>query len=378
MKLRASLSVIATLLATLLTFAQAQPTAIGEVPDVDLSRHSVPLSEVYFDTFRASDRALPLDRADRDTILGLRDAIPPIHAPSYQTASEAGWLADDDLVLGYAAGGEAWAYALRILNYHEIVNDELAGEPVLISFCPLCFSGVVYSRTLGDEVLTFGNTSALYESDMVMLDYETGSYWWQVAGRAIVGELTDAELTPLPSTTTTWGAWRELHPETLVLSRDTGFARPYERNPFLGFEDFLDRGRLAFPVSEAALDGRLLPGTKVLTLRIGDEARAYPLTGDAPAVVTDLIGGEPVVVFVNGEAQSGAAFSALLDGRPLTFTDRDGRAIDSETGSVWDAAGRGVDGTFQGAELAPLPVKTSFWYAAVAADPAVTVYDHTR
>jgi hypothetical protein len=371
--LNATLRSAAAQIVAVLSIALAQG-APASVPDVDLSLHNVPLSDVYFDTFQSTNRALPLDRADPATIVQLRDAIPPIHEPRYQSASRAGWLADDDLILGYAAGGEAWAYPLRILNYPQIANDELAGEPILISFCPLCFSGVVYSRRLGDEVLTFGNTSALYESDMVMLDYQTGSYWWQVAGRAIVGTLTDAELVALPSLTTTWEAWRELYPQTLVLSRETGFRRPYERNPFLGFDEVLDRGRFAFPVSDASLDGRLLPGTKVLTVQIGDEVRAYPLTADAPAVIEDVVGGEALVVFIDAESESGAIFSNLLDGRPLTFEAAGDRVVDTETGSLWDVVGRAVEGELAGARLAPLAIRTSFWYAAVAAAPGVTVF----
>ena len=364
------LPALACLLAMSVTpLALAQP----EVPDVDTSKRSVPLSEIYFDTFRPTNRVVPLDQADRELILSLRDAIPPIATPRYQAAAEAGWLRDSDPILGYAVGTEAWAYPLRILNYHEIVNDDLVGEPVLVSFCPLCFSGIVYSRRLGDRVLTFGNTSALYESDMVVLDYQTGSYWWQVAGRAIVGELNEAELTPLPSTTT-WGAWRALHPSTLVLSRDTGFNRPYDRDPFAGFDAFINQGRFAFPVSDAAFDGRLQPGTKVLTVKLGGEVRAYPLTDDAPAAVTDVIAEIGVVVFLDGPAQSGAIYRAAIDGQALNFEALSDSVVDLETGSTWDAAGRAVAGELAGAQLEALPSKTSFWYAAVASEPTVTVF----
>jgi hypothetical protein len=202
------------------------------------------------------------------------NAIPPIHSPKYEPAAEVTWLGDQDVVIGYTTGGHAWAYPLRILNFHEIVNDTLNGEPVLISYCPLCYSGIVYSRRLGNDVLTFGNTSALYESDMVMLDYQTGSYWWQVAGEAIVGPLTEESLTVLPSATITWGEWRELHPSTLVLSRDTGYDRNYDRDLFIEYPEVLNNGRFAFPVSEAGRDARLQPATQVLAVKVGDEARA--------------------------------------------------------------------------------------------------------
>ncbi|MFQ5932803.1 MAG: DUF3179 domain-containing protein, partial [Nitrospiraceae bacterium] len=246
------------------------------IPTLDTTLHSVPLDQIYFDTFNPANRAVPLDQATPELIERLIDAIPPIHAPKYEAASTADWLRDDDMIMGYVSGEQAWAYPIRILNLHEIVNENLDGEPVLISYCPLCFSGIVYSRRLGDQVLTFGNTSALYDSDLVMLDYETGSYWWQVAGEAIVGPLTGEELEILPSTVTTWREWHELHPDTQVLSKDTGFGRNYDQDPFATYADFLDAGRFAFPVGEAARDPRLSPSTVVLALEIEGNAVAYP------------------------------------------------------------------------------------------------------
>ena len=124
------------------------------VPSVDVTRHSVPLEDIYFDTFQPTNRAIPLSTASPELIRRLQDAIPPIHKPKYQSVAEASWLHDEDMVIGYTAGGQAWAYPIRILNFHEIVNDTLAGEEVLISYCPLCFSGIVFSRQLGDKVIT--------------------------------------------------------------------------------------------------------------------------------------------------------------------------------------------------------------------------------
>jgi len=191
------LALSALLLGQVSVFSAAEATPVPEgtpapeggiqvpevVPTVDTAKHSVPLEDIYFDTFQPVNRAVHLSEASLELIQRLQDAIPPIHHPKYETVSDATWMRDRDVVLGYADGDQAWAYPIRILNLHEIVNDTLAGEQVLISYCPLCYTGIVHSRNLGDRVLTFGNTSALYESDMVMLDYETGSYWWQVEER---------------------------------------------------------------------------------------------------------------------------------------------------------------------------------------------------
>jgi len=345
------------------------------IPSVDTSKHSVPLEEIYFDTFQPENRAVPLSQADPEQIESLRDAIPPIHNPKYETAEQAAWLDPDDTILGYTAGNQAWAYPTRILNFHEIVNDNLEGEPVLVSYCPLCFSGIVYSRRLDDRVLLFGNTSALYESDLIMLDYDTGSYWWQVAGEAIVGPLTGVKLTVLPSSTTSWEDWRERHPQTWVLSRDTGFSRDYSRDIFGNYISSVNNGRFAFPVSEASLDSRLLPGAKVLALKIEDVARAYPLDLDKKLAVRETVSNQEIVVFIDPDAPTGSAFDpASGDGRQLSFSVDNNEFIDAETGSTWDISGKAINGPLAGTQLAPLPTKTTLWFAIVGAEPDISLY----
>jgi hypothetical protein len=159
----------------------------------------------------------------------LRDVIRPVLEPAYGVAGDLPWLDDDDLVIGYNTGGGAYGYPVNVLDFHEIVNDVIEGVPVLITYCPLCFSGVVYSRELDGRVLTFGNTSALYQSDLAMYDHQTGSYWFQVEGEAVVGPLTRSRLSLLPATTVNWGEWRRLYPETHLL---TGFADPPNQKLF--------------------------------------------------------------------------------------------------------------------------------------------------
>jgi hypothetical protein len=263
---------------------------------------------------------------------------------------------------------------VRILNFHEIVNTTLGDDDVLISYCPLCFSAVVYDRWLDDQLLTFGNTSALYESDMVMLDYETGSYWWQVAGEAIVGSLTGNELKALPSLSTNWQTWLELHPKTLVLSRETGHARNYGNDIFAGYDDFLDSGNFAFPVSEASLDNRLSPGAKVLAVQIGDEVRAYPLSGTGMFALMDTLNGQDLTVLIRPEDQTAQVFIPKVDDQALTFEAREGTIIDLETNSQWDISGRAVEGELVGMQLEAVPSKLSFWFAIVASEPGITIY----
>jgi hypothetical protein len=337
-------------------------------PDVDQSLHGVPLEEVYFDTFDGG--AVPLSDSTPEQRSRLLDAIPPIDRPVYGEVGAGDWMEPGDLVVGYIAGGQAYAYPFKILNYHEIVNDVLDGVPVLISYCPLCRSAIVYDRRVGDQLLSFGNTSALYESDLAMVDRNTGSYWWQVAGRAIVGPLTDSELDPLPSEVATWVDWASRHPETLVLTRDTGFERPYERDAFATYADVIDAGRFPFPVGEAARDGRLSPSTLVVGVILDGGTRAYPVD-DLSDPINDEVGEEPIVVLPTDGGAS--VYAATLDGERLQFRRSGDDFVDVATGSVWTSDGIAISGTHRGARLAPIPSRTTFWFAFVGAFPDVEV-----
>ena len=361
---------------------QATPTAtapafavdLDRVPDVDVSQRSVPLDEVVFDTF--DGRFVPLSDASTRVIRDLRDRIRPIYEPVYGDASGLRWLRDDDLVLGYVSESGAYAYPIKVLNFREIVNDDFDGEPVLVSYCPLCGSGVVYSRVLDGRTLVFGNTSALHESDMVMFDHQTGSYWFQVGGSAIVGELTGARLRPLPSMTLTWGDWKESFPNTRLLVGDGrgALSSRYASDPFESYADNVEAGRFSFPVSEDKLDDRLRPSEVVITLEIGESVKAYPLGLLGGGVVNDEVGGSAVVIFVQGRGLTGTGFLSTVSGQRLTFAAEDGVVTDLETGSTWNEAGRAVSGPLEGSELGTVPTRRAFWFPLAGALADVELY----
>ena len=345
---------------------------------MDTSIASVPLSEVVFDDFRGG--YVRLSEASDSAIEGLRDRIQPIYVPRYDPVEGGDWLDDEDMVIGYLAETGAFAYPVKMLNLHELVNDVVDGEPVLISYCPLCFSGVVYSRRLEGQVLLFGNTSALYESDLVMYDHETGSYWYQVLGEAIVGPLTGRRLTMLPSMTLPWAEWRALYPDTRVLSRDLGlirslFGNPYNRDPFEGYDRSVNQGRFAFPVERGLQDRRLRLGDRVLAVQVGESHKAYLLTGRQNEAINDEVAGEKIAVFIRSDGPSGSAFFRAVDDRDLTFM-MDGTAIvDAETGSAWNTGGRAVSGPLSGTQLEPVPSRTSFWFSLAGSLPGIDLYD---
>ena len=361
---------------------QAPPTP-SEVPMVDRSIHSVTLEDIVFDTFGGSPRFLTLDQASNEDILGLRDLIRPILEPAYGVGGDLPWLNDADLVIGYNAGDDAYAYPVNVLDFHEIVSDVIDGVPVLVTYCPLCFSGVVYSRELDGRVLTFGNTSALYQSDLVMYDHQTGSYWFQVAGEAVVGPLTTSRLDLLPSTTVSWGEWRRLYPETHLL---TGFADSpieslfadsrYGKGFSAGYQDRINDDRFVFPVDGNRLDDRLPSGGIVLTVEVDEAAVAFPLGLIGDAAVNHHVGEEPVVLFARRANLASVAFSRDTGDRVLTFDYRetDQSFVDRETGSVWDTAGRATDGPLTGSRLQQMDTRRSFWFSIGIAFPDIDLY----
>ena len=350
----------------------------GPPPMVDTSIAGVPVEDVLFDTFRGG--FVRLSEASEETIEALRDRIKPIYEPKYDSVGDGDWLVQGDGVLSYvSSSGDAFAYPMKMLNFHEIVNDLVDGVPLLVSYCPLCASGVVYHRELDGQVLLFGNTSALYQSDLVMYDHQTGSYWHQVIGEAIVGPLTGSRLRTLPSMTTTWGQWKELYPDTKVLSRNLGLLSssagdPYSRDPFLGIADQINKERFTFPVSKEKLDDRLRPGDLVLAVQVAESHKAYLLNDAQDHVANDEVGGERLAVLVRSEGPAGFAYLSSVEGRPLTFGLEGGALRDFETGSLWDDSGRSVSGKMEGAQLTLVPSRTSFWFSIVGALPGLEVY----
>jgi hypothetical protein len=200
-----------------------------------------------------------------------KDGIPSIDNPKYVTAGDADeWIADNELVLAIIYKGVKRVYPLQIMVWHEIVNDDIAGDPLLITYCPLCGSGIAFERTLNGEEVEFGTSGKLYNSNLVMYDRNTNTYWTQIGGQAIVGELTGMKLVPVSIETVVWRDWKKAHPDSEVLSQKTGFIRPYGRDPYGSYyEDSL----LFFPVEES--DDRIHPKTVIFGIEVGGVFKAY-------------------------------------------------------------------------------------------------------
>jgi hypothetical protein len=329
----------------------------------DFNKHSVPLSEFH-------SGGPP------------RDGIPPVDEPKPTSQADADpWLSEREPVLAVEVGEAVRAYPIQILVWHEIVNDTLGGRPIAVTYCPLCNSSLVFDRRVRGRTLTFGTTGNLRESDLVMWDRQTESWWQQLTADAVVGELTGTRLGVLPSQTLGWGDFKRLHPKGGVLSRDTGVERDYGTTPY----DSYDRPDVPPFLFEGETDDRLPPKERVLAIFAEGETVVVPFSRLArePVVETES-GGRPVVVLykrgvvspldapsieASRDVGTAAAFDRRVEGRTLSFERCGEGFVDRETGSRWDIAGRAVEGELAGIRLRPVRHDQQFWFALAAFVP---------
>ena len=193
-----------------------------------------------------------------------KDGIPSIDNPKYVTVAEADeWIQDNELVLALEYNGVKRVYPLQILVWHEIVNDEIGGDSVLITYCPLCGSGIAYKPVIEGESVEFGTSGKLWNSNLVMYDRKTDTYWSQIDGVAILGPLTGIQLEPVSIDTVAWRDWKAVHPDSEVLSQDTGYFRSYGTDPY---GNYYENSNVFFPVSNQ--DNSVHPKTVVFGVEI--------------------------------------------------------------------------------------------------------------
>ncbi|RME33615.1 MAG: DUF3179 domain-containing protein [Gammaproteobacteria bacterium] len=242
-----------------------------------------------------------------------RDGIPALDHPSMLPVSRASWLHPDDRVLGVTLGGDSRAYPVRILNWHEVVNDTVHGVPLLITYCPLCGTGMAFAAEVEGRALTFGVSGLLYNSDVLLYDRQTESLWSQVAALAISGAMKGRSLRQIPLEYTSWRDWSSRHPRGLVLDPETGYRRDYSRDPYA---DYRNREQIYFSVAHR--DGRYPVKAPVVGLVLGGRARAWPLA-ELERVdhwpLRDSLNGVPLRIRYDAGAQS------------VTITDETGRAL---------------------------------------------------
>jgi len=305
-----------------------------------------------------------------------KDGIPALTNPEFISGSDATYLEDKDLVLGFVDGDEARAYPHLILDWHEIINDRIGDAYISVTYCPLTGTGIGWNREINGKHTTFGVSGLLYNSNLIPYDRETDSNWSQIRLDCVNGELKGTRIETFPLVETTWGTWKEMYPATRVLSTTTGHKRDYGRYPYGGYRT--DDEFLIFPVANK--DDRLPGKERVHAIIYSGNVRVYPFKEfeEKVTVLSDNLGGKNLVIagnkkdnfilsFLNDPGDGTTlTFSALQDQYPLVMTDTEG--------NKWDVQGRAVEGPRKGARLATLPSFMGYWFSFAAFYPELSIY----
>jgi len=309
-----------------------------------------------------------------------RDGIPSIDNPKFVSSEEASssFLQGSDLVIGLEINGDVRAYPLKILVWHEIVNDDVGGTPVAVTYCPLCFTSQVFNRTIDSQVVEFGTSGKLYNSNLVMYDRTSESLWSQAMAKGIVGKHAGKDLERIPFDVAAWNEWKKLHPEGKVLSIDTGFGRPYGVDPY---DNYYTDPNILFPVSYK--DDRLGPKEIVIGLEDNGNHKAYRISDiENRKVVNDAIGNkqialvslEPFMVRAFDRSIQLESSSTGVTTLQLEYESSSNLLVDKETGTKWNFDGKAVEESMKGLSLMRLPLDEGFWFSWVAFHPDTQVY----
>ena len=304
-----------------------------------------------------------------------RNGIPSLQSPKFIKASET-TLRDDKLILGVRYKGETKAYPHNILDWHEVVNDIYDTDRLVLSYCPLTGSGMLWKSGSFSSDPTWGVSGLLYNSNLILFDRDTQSNWSQMLEQSVQGDRRSETPQKLKTIETTWGAWKSMYPDTLILSEQTGFERDYSRYPYRSFRT--NEG-LIFPVSQ--IDRRLPLKTRVTGIRASDQSsRVYQINqfSSGIQVINTTFKEQPIVVIGSSDKQFATIYSAKTqDGTLQVFEalqDQLPAIMRDQEGNLWDVFGRAIAGSRSGEELAKTESYTAYWYAWAAFFPNAEIY----
>ncbi len=322
-----------------------------------------------------------------------RNGIPPIYQPHFIPILEAAtleWMTGDHPVAVVEVNNDARAYPLGILTFHEVVNDIVGGQPVLVTYCPLCYTTLAFNRTVDGVELNFGTTGNVRTSNLIMWDDHTESWWQQADGQAIVGDAAGQRMEYIPAYTTSFREFARSYPEGRVLSPASGdpeFWPVYGGSQYFGYDAPNNPPSYFF----GQVDERLSPKERILGVEIGDEVVAFPFARLRQVqVVNTEIGGEPVVIFwkpgtrsaldeesiaESHDPGSAAAFSRRHGDRILEFEAAGDFFRDTETGTLWTLLGVGDRGQLGGQKLTPVRADNGLWFMWAAFKPTTEIYE---
>jgi uncharacterized protein DUF3179 len=305
------------------------------------------------------------------------DGIPALVQPKFVAPAEATYLTPEEPVFGVEINGDARAYPLRILDWHEMADDVVGGVPVALAYCTLCGAGVLYDARAGGRTFTFGSSGFLYESNKLMYDRESNTLWNQLTGEPVLGPLAGSglALARLPVVVTTWARWRERHPGTRVLDIATGYVRDY--TPGRPYGEYFASPDTMFPVARRS---RALPAkARIFALLAGGAPKAYPIAALVRERVTnDAVGGHPVVLLTEpaGGAAGLAAVRAYERGS-FRFAPAAGGGLADQQGRPWRVDEEALHGPV-GERLARLPGHLAYWFGWFSFYPRTELYGEKR
>ena len=311
-----------------------------------------------------------------------KDGIPSIDSPKFQSVREADKILEDsEFVLGLNINGDIRVYPLQILVWHEIVNDVVGGKPIAVTYCPLCFTNQVFNRTLIDgNIVEFGTSGKLYNSNLVMYDRKSNSLWSQALGEGIVGDYSGIKLEKIPFDIAYWKEWKKLYPESKVLSRDTGSVRPYGADPY---GNYYTNDLILFPLAND--DKRI--GLKEIVIGLEDENqyKAYKLQDiETNKVINDIIGDDKKIALVSLKPFMVRVFDRGIDDNvndegkkiivDLFYNETNNTLTDRVTDSELNFDGKFINGQLQDKQLKRLAMDQGFWFEWTAFHPETEVF----
>lgn len=308
-----------------------------------------------------------------------KDGIPALEILDFIPHDQASYLLNDDLVIGIKIGDDIKAYPHKILDWHEIANDEVNGIPMVVSLCPLTGTGIAWERTINGSVTTFGVSGLLYNSNLVPYDRQSNSNWSQMLSESVNGNLVCTTYKTHMVVETTWSNWKKMFPSTRVLSTNTGFDRNYSRPPFSS--TVTAESGLVFPV--AKLDDRLPIYQRVHGIIVKGKAKVYEFSNfdNGLQVLNESFFVDPDPIVIAGSAERNfivSFYTTLDDGTILSFDPIDNGTnvimIDNE-GSKWNIFGEAVDGPRIGESLRPTQSYMGYWFAWGTFFPGLEIYN---
>lgn len=304
-----------------------------------------------------------------------KDGIPALTNPEIVEASSAGFLGENELVVGIKVDNETRAYPHQILDWHEIINDDIGDEHIAVTYCPLTGTGIGWDRVLDGKITTFGVSGLLYNTNLIPYDRATDSNWSQMKLKAVNGILSGTRIKTHQVIETKWATWKRIAPTSGVVSRSTGFSRNYGQYPYGDYRT--NHNTLIFPVSSN--DGRLSRKERVHGILVGGLTKAYRIAsfGNVVRVLNEEIAGSEIVVVGNSTDNYVVSYKRRVDGDLLTFKsvqDQLPIIMSDNEGSSWDIFGKAVSGPRAGKQLVPLESYNAYWFAWAAFWPRTELF----